>query len=179
MSTLSVADWRIRSPASESFSRVPLESDMATATAPVLMAKKTAPATSTPTSCIVPMSSLCGPPAISWCTSPAAMTASRYWETLKATNLGRRRWATSAATDPSPCATAAGIAPKVSRIAKVKVVEGATSPWPGPSRIGTSSPTSTAPTRIARRGSGSLTRAGSCGAMAASTATPPRMTAAT
>ena len=108
MSTLSVADWRIRSPASESFSRVPLESEIATATAPVLKAKKTAPAASTPTSCIVPMSSLCGPPAMSWWTRPAAMTASRYWETLKATNFGRRRWATSAATDPSACATPRG-----------------------------------------------------------------------
>ena len=87
MSTLSVADWRMRSPAIASLMRAPELIETAIATAPVLIAKKTAPPASTATSCSTPKSSLSAPSRrAGGVPTPAPTTASTYCDTLNATN---------------------------------------------------------------------------------------------
>ena len=80
-------------------------------------------------------------------TPPAAAMASTYCATLKALREGRLRSMTSLSPEAAATAMAAAARPEESSSAKVKVVDGATSPSPVPSLIGTSSPTMTAPTR--------------------------------
>ena len=72
--------------------------------------------------------------------------ASTYCATLKALREGRLRSMRSLSPEAAATAMAAAARPVDSSSAKVKVVDGATSPSPVPSLIGTSSPTTTAPT---------------------------------
>ena len=73
--------------------------------------------------------------------------ASTYCATLKALRDGRLRSMRSLSPEAAATAMAAAARPEDSSSAKVKVVDGATSPSPVPSLIGTSSPTMTAANR--------------------------------
>jgi hypothetical protein len=66
---------------------------------------------------------------------------------LNALREGRLRSMMSLSPDAAATAIAAAARPEDSSSAKVKVVDGATSPSPVPSLIGTSSPTMTAANR--------------------------------
>ena len=143
----SVVDWRMSSDEIWSRSRVPDVTAMAPATRPVLTRKKTAAAARMAGTSAALNASWCGRTPAATSTAPAAAMASTYCAMLKALRDGRLRSMRSLRPDAAATAIAAAARPEDSSRAKVKVVDGATSPSPVPSLIGTSSPTMTAANR--------------------------------